>query len=543
MVTGLLHRARRFRAAYRALSGWRLFLLLFFLGGFSVLGHAPFFAWPAYAVGLSALVLALDDAKSRQRPLRSGFIRGFWFASGAFLAGTGWVANAFLVSAEDYAWLIWAPLIVLPAGLALFWGAAGALYVRFAPRHAGRIGVFTVIVMALEFLRSTILSGFPWNLPGHVFEAGGAISQTASLIGAYGLSVLALFVFSAPAALSGRGPRLARGIPLVMGVCLLLASWGYGITRLSGADDIARTDNQVLLVSLNLPQTEKRYAARHDILEQYLALSRTGDLSRVEAVIWPEGAIPAMLLDSPDLLAELSDGLPPGTRLITGTARAEYGLGGRPRAYFNSLVSISLEENGAVLEAQYDKSRLVPFGESNPLRLLTEWIGFDSLSELAPYYSPGAGARTLNLEGLPGLAPLICYEAVYPRYSPRQSNRPDWLLNISNDSWYGNSSGPQQLLNQTQYRAIEEGLPLVRVAAAGVSGQIDPYGRLIESIPSKSTEVLMITLLEGLHETPYGKYGNALWVIVLLVLAAVAHFLSVVATTHLGRALQPTEGR
>ena len=105
MVTGLLHRARRFRAAYRALSGWRLFLLLFFLGGFSVLGHAPFFAWPAYAVGLSALVLALDDAKSRQRPLRSGFIRGFWFASGAFLAGTGWVANAFLVSAEDYAWL------------------------------------------------------------------------------------------------------------------------------------------------------------------------------------------------------------------------------------------------------------------------------------------------------------------------------------------------------------------------------------------------------------------------------------------------------
>ncbi|WP_440958399.1 apolipoprotein N-acyltransferase [Oceanicaulis sp. LC35] len=542
-MTGLLHRARRLRAAFRALSGWRLFLLIFVLGAFSVLGHAPFFFWPAYAVSLSALVCALDDARRRARPLRSGFIRGFWFACGAFLAGTGWVANAFLVSAGEYAWLIWAPLIVLPAGLALFWAAAGALYVRFAPRHAGRIGMFVLSLMALEFLRSTILSGFPWNLPGHVFEAGGAISQTASLIGAYGLSVLALFVFSAPAALSGPGSRLSRLVPLALGAGLILASWGYGQARLSGADGLERTQDQLLLVSLNLPQTERRYSARHDILQAYLALSEDVDLSRTDAVIWPEGAIPAMLLDSPDLLADLADGFPDGTRLITGTARSEIGLNGQPRAYFNSLVSIILEENHAVLEAQYDKSRLVPFGEGNPLRGLTEWFGFDSLSEIAPYYSPGSGARTLNLEGLPGLAPLICYEAVYPRYSPRQSNRPEWLLNISNDSWYGNSSGPQQLLNQTQYRAIEEGLPLVRVAASGISGQIDPYGRLIESIPSKSTEVLMITLLEGLGETPYGMYGNALWVIVLLVLAAVAHFLSVVTSAHLGRSRQPVEGR
>jgi apolipoprotein N-acyltransferase len=516
---------------------------MFALGAFSVLGHAPFFVWPAYGLGLSALVLALDDAKRRPRPLRSGFARAFWFATGAFLAGTGWVANAFLVSAGDYAWLIWAPLIVLPTGLALFWGAAGALYVRFSQRHAGRIGMFVLIVMALEFLRGTILSGFPWNLPGHVFEAGGAISQTASLIGAYGLSVLALFVFAAPAALSGPGSRLARLTPLALGVSLMLACWGYGELRLSRAGLPERTDDQLLLVSLNMPQSERRYSARHDILDQYLALSEQGALSQADAVIWPEGAIPAMLLDSPDLLAEIADRFPEGTRLITGTARSEIGLNGRPRAYFNSLISIILEENHAVLEAQYDKSRLVPFGESNPLRLLTEWIGFDSLSELAPYYSPGSGARTLNLEGLPGLAPLICYEAVYPRYSPRQANRAEWLLNISNDSWYGNSSGPQQLLNQTQYRAIEEGLPLVRVAAAGVSGQIDPYGRLIESIPSKSTEVLMITLLEGLAETPYGMYGNALWVIVLLILAAVAHFLPVVASTHLGRSRQSSEGR
>ncbi|VXC88091.1 Apolipoprotein N-acyltransferase [Oceanicaulis sp. 350] len=540
-MTGVLPRLRRLRAGYRALSGWRLFAVLFGLGAFGVLGHAPFFIWPAYAVALTALVLTLDDAKRRPKPLRSGFVRAWWFASGQFLAGTGWVANAFLVSAGDHAWLIWAPLILLPAGLALFWGLAGAVYVRRAPAHAGRIAVFILIVMAVEYLRSTVLSGFPWNLPGHVFEAGGAISQSAALVGAYGLSVLALCLFTAPAAFSGPGSRLSRSVPLIVGLVLIAASWSFGQIRLSQAQTLVESDYQLQLVSLNLPQEEKRYAARHDILDQYLALS--SDLTDVDAIIWPEGAIPAMLLESPDLLAEIADALPSGTRLITGTARTDRGLNGRPRAYFNSLVSMKIDNNRPILEAQYDKSRLVPFGESNPFLSLTDWMGFESLSEIAPYYSPGSGAQTLALDGLPSMAPLICYEAVYSRYSPRQSNRPDWLLNISNDSWYGNSAGPQQLLNQTQYRAIEEGLPLVRVAAAGISGQIDPYGRLIESIPSSSTEVLLITLLEGLGDTPYGVYGNALWVIASLVLAAVMHCLTVVSFTHSGRGARPAEGR
>jgi apolipoprotein N-acyltransferase len=540
-MTGVLLRLRRFRSGYRALSGWRLFAVLFGLGAFGVLGHAPFFFWPAYAVALSALVLTLDDAKRRPKPLRSGFARAWWFASGQFLAGTGWVANAFLVSAGDHAWLIWAPLIVLPAGLALFWGLAGAVYVRRAPSHAGRIAVFILLIMAVEYLRSTVLSGFPWNLPGHVFQAGGAISQSAALVGAYGLSVLALCLFAAPAALSGPGSRLSRSVPMMCGLVLIAASWGFGQVRLGQAQTLVETDYQLQLVSLSLPQEEKRYAARHEILQQYLALS--SNLTDVDAIIWPEGAIPAMLLESPDLLAEIADALPPGMRLITGTARVDRGLNGRPNAYYNSLISLRLESDRPVLEAQYDKSRLVPFGESNPVLSLTDWLGFDSLSELAPYYSPGHGARTLQLDGLPDMAPLICYEAVYSRYSPRQLNRPEWLLNISNDSWYGNSAGPQQLLNQTQYRAIEEGLPLVRVAAAGISGQIGPYGRLIESIPSRSTEVLLITLLEGLDDTPYGMYGNALWVIALLILAALMHCLTVVSFTYSGRRPRPAEGR
>jgi len=533
---------RRLRARYRALSGWRLHGVLFGLGLLGVLGHAPAFIFPLYVVALTGLVLALDDARRTLRPVRAGFARAWSFAAGHFLGGTAWVANAFLVSAGDHAWLIWAPLIVLPGGLALFWGLAGALYTRFAPRHAGRIALFMVVWMGVEILRSTLLSGFPWNLPGHVFQAGGALSQVAAIFGAYGLSGLALYAAAAPAALWGADRRPVRITPMLFAAILLLTGWAYGHTRLQHTV-IKENDFHVQIVQIYLPQAEKRFAQRYEILDQYLSLSSQNGTVTADTVIWPEGAIPAFLLNSPDLLAELSAHFPEGSRLITGTPRMDLGPDQRPTAYYNALVSLVFQDEEPRIEAQYDKARLVPFGESNPLRPLTRWIGFETLVEAAPAYDPGPGAQTLRLQGLPEFAPLICYEAIYPRFIPRQDNRPQWILNISNDSWYGNSSGPQQLMNQTQYRSIEEGLPLIRVAAAGVSGQVDPLGRVIESLPSDATETLTITLREALDAPPYARYGNALWVIALIILAALTQILVVVLRTHLGGAFSLHEGR
>ncbi len=519
MTGPILTRARRFRARYQTLSGWRLYSVLFALGALGVLGHAPVFFFPAFMLAISALVMTLDDARLTGRSYRAGFLRGWSFGAGYFLAGTSWVANAFLVSAGDHAWLIWAPLIVLPAGLGLFWGAAGAVYARWAPRHSGRIGVFVMIWMAAEVTRSTILSGFPWNLPGHVFPAGAPVSQTAALYGVYGVSILALCLAAAPAALSGSRRSVSRLIPLAVGLVFLAVSWGYGVHRLNQTE-ITRTDHTLRLVRIDLPQREKRYRNRHAILDEYLELSLQDDLDGIDAVIWPEGAIPGFLLDDRDLMEQITTVFPEGSRLITGVARAEFGPDSppHPTAYFNSLVSLIFLDGAPQLEARYDKARLVPFGESNPLRSLTRWVGFETLGESAPAYDPGSGSRTLVLNGLPGLAPLICYEAIYPRYIPRHSDRAGWMLNISNDAWYGNSSGPQQLLNQTQYRTIEEGMPLVRVAAAGVSGQIDPLGRLTQTLSSGSAEPLTVRLLKATDAPPYAIYGDAIWLIVLVIL-------------------------
>ena len=186
MISGLQRRAQGLLDGWAGLSGWKMGLALFVTGLVSVLAHAPFFFQPALIAGLVLLVLALDASAKTARPRRSGFWRGWCFGAGYFLGGTWWVANAFLVSAEEHAWLIWAPLTLLPGGLALFWGLAASLYTRLAPDGPSRIGLFAILFTAVEMARSVVLSGFPWNLAGHVFEAGTPVSQAASYIGAAG---------------------------------------------------------------------------------------------------------------------------------------------------------------------------------------------------------------------------------------------------------------------------------------------------------------------------------------------------------------------
>lgn len=508
---------RRLRARARAVRGVWLYAALFAAGAFGVLAHAPFHFQPALIAAYCVLVWALDGARRTRAPVKAGFGRAWVFASGQFLAGTWWVANAFLVQAEDYAWLIWAPLILLPAGLGLFWGAAGAVYARLAPRGPHRITVFAGAFMIVELARSVVLSGFPWNLPGHVFAAGGAVSQIASVIGAAGLSALVLFAFAAPAALAGRGPALARALPLALGLILLAGAWGWGALRLSDAQTIA-TGQSVRVVQINIDQRDKTYGVRRDILQRYLTLSAAPGVEDVSAIVWPEGAIPGFLLHEPDLLADIRRALPEGALLLTGVTRAQRGEGGVRDRYFNSLAALRMDADWMVFEAAYDKVRLVPFGEGNPLAPLTALIGFDTLSNLVPFYTPGEGARTLTLDGVGPFAPLICYEVIFARFAPRGDDRPEWLVNISNDSWYGSSAGPRQHLNQAQYRALEEGLPLVRAASNGVSGQIDPYGRIEHALSVDAEAFIDVVLLERLDDTPYALYGNGPWGIAFLIL-------------------------
>lgn len=511
---------RRWRARLRSARGVPVLVFLFALGAFGVLGHAPFFVQPALVVALVLLVWALDDACVNANPARAGFARAWAFASGQFLAGTFWVANAFLVSAGDHAWLIWAPLTLLPAGLALFWGMAGAAYARFAPRGPARVLVFAALFTAVEMARATVLSGFPWNLPGHVFAAGGEISQIASLIGASGLSALTLLAFSAPAALLGSGPVLKRGAPVIAGLALLGGAWVYGAARLANAEPDP-SGLTVRVVQADIDQRDKRYENRAAILDHYLELSTAPGLEVVDALVWPEGAVPGFLLNDPPLLERIRDRLPRGLLLLTGVVRVEFDAAGQPTDYYNALAALRVGDEMTV-DATYDKARLVPFGEGNPLRSLTRMFGFETLTAWSTGYTPGPGGRSLDVEGVSRFAPLICYEVVYPRHAPDGLDRPAWLLNISNDSWYGNSAGPRQHANQARYRALESGLPMARAASSGVSGLTDPYGRAVRVLGIEADQALDLALPKPLDETMYARHGEWPWVTgFILVLIAV----------------------
>jgi len=509
---------RRVRYGVRAaarLRGWRAGGLAAALGALSVTGFAPLFWLPVYVACLSGLVLMLEQARRFPRPVRAAAWRGFAFGFGQFLAGTFWVANAFLVNAQDYAWLLWMPLVLMPAGLALFPAAAAALF-AVAPVRLGDAALrFALAFFLAELARSTVLSGFPWNLPGHVWPAGGAVSQSAALIGATGLSFFTLHLAAAPAALAGTGALSARLAPVALAAMVFSLAGVFGVARLP-AEPVAETETRLRLVVLDLPQAEKRYENRDAILQRYLSLTAAPGLSEVDAVIWPEGAIPALLLREPGLLAEIAPVLQGGPPLLTGVTRLE-----RQAArdqYFNSLAALGFTPEGPRLLGVYDKARLVPFGETNPFRGLTERLGFDTLAQLASGYDAGPGAAALQVGGVPPFAPLICYEVIFPRFASGLSEpEPVFLLNISNDSWFGHSSGPRQHYNQAAYRAIESGLPLIRAASSGVSGQADPYGRIKYEIPLKDDYRLDVQLLESTKKPAYSQYGVWCWGLAILI--------------------------
>lgn len=517
----ILRPVRRLRAGLARLQGWQAGLAAFALGLFSVLGFAPLFWVGAYALSLCLLFFLLEGSRRVARSFRSGFFRSWCFGVGMFLAGLWWIANAFFERGGAYAWFFWVPVILMPVGLALFWGLAGGIYTRWGGKGPARLAVFVAALGFMEFMRSTILSGFPWNLPAHVWSAGGAMSQTASLAGVPGLSLITLALFILPVLLFERTVSWVRyGVPFA-GLVLFVSLLGWGHARIASTQ-IEPSDQMVRVVQLSLPQSERIYERREDILQSHLELSDLDNLEAIDAVIWPEGAIPALLLRDTDLIDNIQSALPVGTTLITGTTRAE--TQGDDAWYYNSLAVLNREEAGLRLTGMYDKTRLVPFGEGNPVLWLTRPLGFESLSRNSPFYLPGDGATVINASGLSTFQPLICYEVIYPGYTRQSGLTPEWLLNISNDSWYGQTTGPYQHLNIARYRAIETGLPLVRSASAGVSGLIDPLGRGVQLSDIKSSQALDIHIPKPLDETLYKEYGNLPWVSFVVFLLFLVQF-------------------
>jgi len=495
----------------------------------AALAHPPFGILP----GLLAYgaMMRLADADAAPRPLRSAFFRGWLAGLGYFTLCVWWVVEAFLVDAATYGWMAPFALLFMASGLALFWGAAFWLYRLAKPRGIGRVVVFAGVLSLIEWLRGHVLTGFPWDLPGESWRAGGAVSQAAAVMGVYGLTWLTVAIGAAPAVLLDPAPRWRRGAALATAAVALAGLAGFGADRLARAPASTGPRPMIRVVQADIDQKEKWRPENLDlIVDAYVRLTTAPGRSRPDVVIWPEGALPAVINDllAPDspYLHRLTAALQPGQTLLLGANRAGAGPQGRAQ-YFNSLVAIRRDEVGLRVTGVYDKHRLVPFGEFMPAGDLAGRIGLRSLVHMPDDFTAGPEPRPISPEGVPQAQPLICYEALFPGFTSqaarRAGSRPEWIVNVSNDAWFGATSGPLQHLNLASYRAIEEGLPIVRATPTGVSAVIDAYGRTAPGARLSMGENGFIDaqLPYRLKATLYSRTGEAIFASMLLVSASI----------------------
>jgi apolipoprotein N-acyltransferase len=511
-----------------ALAGWRRRAVAFALGALAVLALPPFHAVPALVVSFTALVWLVFGSGGAGRQTEGpgakdaagswfmgAFAAGWWFGAGFFAAGLYWLANALLVDAARFGWMVPFAIGGMAAGLGLFPAAACAL-ARAAGQKSGavpRVLWFALAWVALEWLRGIVLTGFPWNLIGTVWLFSDVLIQPAAWTGVHGLSFATALLAALPAALGWRAPHDRRTAIVVAGIFAggLLVWFGAGWARLAwlGAEAAADvTGVRLRLVQPAIPQSLKWAASARDghVVKQ-VEMSRapaSGSSPAPTHVIWAETAVPYYLERDAHLRAFLATAVPAGGALIAGAPRAS-APGTNPFRVWNSLHA--LRPDGTVA-ATYDKAHLVPFGEYVPLRAwVPGWITKVAYGEVD--FSAGPGPVALPIPGVPPASPLICYEAIFEgRVVPREGPRPGWLLNLTNDAWYGISPGPYQHFAAARLRAVEEGLPLVRVANNGVSAIVDSLGRVRASLALGREGVVDGPLPVALAPTPFARVGT-----------------------------------
>ncbi len=456
-------------------------------GILAALGHAPFGLLLVSLPGFAVLAFVVAHSP---RPALTGWAGGI----GYFVVSIHWIVEPFLVEPEIHGWMAPFALIFLAAGLALFWGAAGWLSARIGGNRAIS---WALCLTAAELARGHVLTGFPWALPAYVWT-DTPVRLTAAIWGPYGLTLLTLVITALPAWGRSWPARLRGGALAGIAVAALL---GAGLLRDGTVHDGL---THIRMVQPNAPQDQKwDPALAHVFVDRAIDLTAQPKTdSPPDLIVWPETAIPYVLDQAGPVLAraaEASEGIP----VFTGINRRE------GAEWFNSSVLIDGEGRE---QATYDKVHLVPFGEYIPLRI-------DFLRALAASTGFGftAGEEVRLIDTPIGLAlPLICYEAIFPGHVRRVEERPDYLLQITNDAWFGTFAGPYQHLQQAQFRAAEQGLPLVRVANTGVSAMIDPLGRVTASLPLGETGYLDAQVPKSLPPTPYAVTGDLPLTVILL---------------------------
>ncbi|MDZ7906923.1 MAG: apolipoprotein N-acyltransferase [Gemmobacter sp.] len=455
------------------------------LGLLAAAGQAPLGAWWLAMPAFTGICWLVANAPGGRIALWRGWLAGVGYFAGAL----NWIVQPFLVEPERYGWMAPFALVLMAAGLALFWAVAAAGTGLGGRSRAGRALGFALALTGAEALRGFLFTGFPWALPGHIW-IDTPVAQFAALTGANGLTLLTLLLAALPAAFGLRGCGAA-----LAGSAAVMA---FGLWRLD--QPIPEPTGRMLrLVQPNADQSLK-WSPEHAERLFRLQLDLTAADPRPDLVIWPETALPYLLQEGRGAavaVAQAGNGVPValGAQRLLGDAA------------YNSLAVIGA---GGQVDALYDKHHLVPFGEYMPLgEWLWQLFGIRAFAAQQGHgYAAGPGAAVLDLGVLGKALPLICYEAVFSRDLRAAPERADWILQITNDAWFGTLTGPFQHAAQARLRAVEMGLPLVRVGNTGVTQITDAVGRVQAELPFGTAGKLDAMLPGALPPTPFARWGE-----------------------------------
>jgi apolipoprotein N-acyltransferase len=497
--------------------GWRRWLLLIVAGAISALSVPPLFILPALFVGMPIWVWSLDGAeKSRgwRWIVGPAFRIGLAFGMGYFTVALHWIGVAFFI--EGGVMLVLMPFAVLglAAILSIFWGLGSALAHYFWSDSPWRVVTLAVFVAAAEWARGHFFSGFPFDLFGYALTANDDMAQIASVIGIYGMTLVAVLLAFTPALIwPADGRTLARRlVPFFSAIVLIVGELGYGHYRLANTPVTPRTDMHMRLIQPVATEHENWATAKPDqIIQKMIDLSQTKTnpadpgLAGITQLVWPESSLPFFFSDYPDGLARIGHMLPKTTTLLTGAPRDDFTPGdasSEPKPGYNALLAIN---NSGEVIASYDKSHLVPFGEYLPFPQFFALFGLTQFVPGANGWAPGDGRRLVTAAGTPPFLALICYEAVFSGDLGDEISKAQFILNITNDSWFDGSIGPAQHANHARIRAIEEGLPMVRAANSGLTFLTDPLGRITASITPGEVALLDVVPDNRLDGTIFSK--------------------------------------
>lgn len=499
------------------------FLKAFIFGALCDLAFAPLHFFLAAPLSLTLFYLLLQSQFNSQSSnnKKNFFWIGWFYGFGYFFAGVYWIAISLLVDGEKFAWLIPFSLTLIPGVLAFYFGLLCLIYyaaiAKFSlTKNYEKIITFAVCWLICELLRSFLFTGFPWNLLGYVWVFSDEFIQLGSVFGILGLSFFAVLISLLPALFfqdQSFSAKLSSGNKIFAAALILsvIASFIFGYCRIDKSKIVKDENHKLRLVQGNIKQELKwDRDQKYQNFLKHIDLTNSKDLTNIAAVIWSETSVP-YVIDS-ELVDKIKPAIPQGGILVTGGLRLERDQTGEVSKVWNSVFALG---NEGMID-HYDKHHLVPFGEYVPWQKYLPFI--DKITDGAIGFSQGEGPKTINTQVF-SFSPLLCYEVIFSDKIIDKKNRPDLLINLTNDAWFGNSSGPYQHFDMAKMRATEYGISLARVANSGITVFFDPFGRVIKRINLNQEGVIDVEFIKNLEPTFYSRYGYGTTFLLVLCLS------------------------